>query len=171
MMWRKGDCYIIMYRDYVNGEKTPGEVYAPDRVLPKGETPFRDEYEEYIREYPGRGTLKVQISVARGAFPLKNVLVDVSQIYNGVRYSLYNDVTDISGIVDNMVLPARSFESTLNFESAQGKEARLPEAEYLVTVFHPDFKELTDCAVVIHDKTETILPVSLTPLTGEKTDG
>ena len=155
-----------MYREYLYSGKNPDEIYAPDRVLPKGETPFRDEYEEYIRAYPGRGTLKVQISVARGAFPLKNVLVDVSQIYNGVRYSLYNDVTDMSGIVDNMVLPARSFESTLNFD-----DSRIPEAQYLVTVYHPDFKELTDCAVIIHDKTETILPVSLTPLTGERKDG
>ena len=108
----------------------------------------------------------MQISVARGAFPLKNVLVDVSQIYNGVRYSLYNDVTDISGIVDNMVLPARSLESTLNFDDAQ-----IPEAEYLVTIFHPDFQELSDCSVVIHDKTETILPISLVPLTEGKDNG
>ena len=155
-----------MYIDYLNAGKNPDEIYAPERVLPKGETPFRDEYEEYIRAYPGRGTLEVQISVARGAFPLKNVLVDVAQILGGVRYSLYNDVTDMSGIVDNMVLPARSFESTLNFDSAQ-----IPEAEYLVTLYHPDFRELTDCHVVIHDKTETILPVSLTPLTGERKDG
>lgn len=155
-----------MYRDYLDTEKTVAEIYPQPVTVPQGETPFREEYEEYIRSYPGRGTLKVQISVARGAFPLKNVLVDVSQIYNGVRYSLYNDVTDISGIVDNMVLPARSIESTLNFDSA-----RLPEAKYLVTVFHPDFRELTDCAVVIHDKTETILPISLVPLTGDRQDG
>ena len=155
-----------MYRDYLDTEKTAAEIYPQPVTVPQGETPFREEYEEYIRSYPGRGTLKVQISVARGAFPLKNVLVDVSQIYNGVRYSLYNDVTDISGIVDNMVLPARSIESTLNFDSA-----RLPEAKYLVTVLHPDFRELTDCAVVIHDKTETILPISLVPLTGDRQDG
>lgn len=155
-----------MYRDYLNSEIKPEDIYAPPRTIPTGESPFRDEYESYIQSYPGRGTLKVQISVARGAYPMKNVLVDVSQIYNGVRYSLYNDVTDISGIVDNIVLPARSFESTLNFDTAQ-----LPEAEYLVTVFHPDFKELVDCAVIIHDKTETILPISLVPLTGEAQDG
>ena len=154
-----------MYRDYLNSEKTPDQIYLQPVTVPQGETPFRAEYEEYIRAYPGRGTLKVQISVARGAFPLKNVLVDVSQIYRGVRYSLYNDVTDISGIVDNMVLPARSIGSTLNFDEVQ------PEAEYLVTIFHPDFRELTDCAVVIHDKSETILPVSLVPLTGEREDG
>ncbi|MBQ6499495.1 MAG: hypothetical protein IJI48_06300, partial [Ruminococcus sp.] len=86
-----------MYRDYLNSPTAPADIYPQPRTVPKGETPFRDEYEEYIQAYPGRGTLKVQISVARGAFPMKNVLVDVSQIYNGVRYSLYNDVTDISG--------------------------------------------------------------------------
>lgn len=151
-----------MYRDYLHSDISAAEVYPPARTVPSGESPFRDEYEEYIRAYPGRGTLKVQISVARGAFPVKNALVDVSQIYNGVRYSLYNDVTDISGIVDNMVLPARAIETTLNFDAAA-----LPEAEYLVTIFHPDFEEITDCAVVVHDKIETILPISLTPITGE----
>ena len=155
-----------MYRDYLDSGITPQEAYGAARTVGEGESPFRPDYEDYIRHYPGRDTLKVQISVARGAYPIKNVMVDVSQDWNGVRYSLYNDVTDISGIVDNMVLPARSLESTLNFESSQ-----IPEAEYLVTVFHPDFREMTDCTVVIHDKTETILPVSLVPLTGEREDG
>ena len=103
----------------------------------------------------------MQISVARGAYPVKNVMVDVAQVLDGVRYSLYNDVTDISGIVDNMVLPAKSIESTLNFDEDE------PEAEYQITIFHPDFEEITDCVVVIHDKIETILPISLVPKTGE----
>jgi hypothetical protein len=150
-----------MYRDYLNSGISPQEAYASPRTVAEGESPFRPEYEEFIRMYPGRGTLKVQISVARGAYPVKNVMVDVAQIYNGVRYSLYNDVTDISGIVENMVLPAKSIESTLNFDEAE------PEAQYMITVFHPDFEEITDCAVVIHDKIETILPLSLTPKMGE----
>lgn len=151
-----------MYRDYLHSGISPAEAFLPHRTVAEGESPFRPEYEEYIRRYPGRGTLKVQLSVARGAYPIKNAMVDVAQLYNGVRYSLYNDVTDISGIVDNMVLPARSIESTLNFDSGA-----LPEAEYLITVFHPDFREVTDCRVVIHDRIETILPLSLVPLTGE----
>ncbi len=146
-----------MYKDYLNSGITPQEAYPQARTIGEGESPFRSEYEEYIRHYPGRGTLKVQISVARGAYPIKNVMVDVAQMYNGVRYSLYNDVTDISGIVENMVLPAKSIESTLNFDVDE------PEAKYIITIFHPDFEEVTDCSVVIHDKIETILPISLTP--------
>lgn len=150
-----------MYRDYLNSNISPQDAYGTARTIIEGESPFRPEYEEYVRRYPGRGTLKVQISVARGAYPIKNVMVDVAQIYNGVRYSLYNDVTDISGIVDNMVLPARSIETTLNYDDVE------PEAEYIITIFHPDFEEITDCTVVIHDKIETILPISLVPKTGE----
>ena len=156
-----------MYRDYLNSDYTggglsPSDIFSYPMTAAAGESPFRPEYEEYIRQYPGRGTLKIQISVARGAYPLKNVMVDVAQILNGVRYSLYNDVTDISGIVDNMVLPAKNIGSTLNYD-----ESLTPEAEYIVTVFHPDFKEVTDCKVVIHDRIETILPISLVPKTGE----
>lgn len=148
-----------MYRDYLNSGRNPGEIYPAPRTAEEGESPFRPEYEDYIRQYPGRGTLKVQLSVARGAYPIRNAMVDVAQIYDGVRYSLYNDVTDISGIVDNMVLPARSIGSTLNFDEL------LPEAEYMVTILHPDFQEITDCRVVIHDRIETILPISLVPVT------
>lgn len=150
-----------MYRDYLNSDIGPQDAYGTVRTVGEGESPFRPEYEEYISHYPGRGTLKVQISVARGAYPIKNVMVDVAQIYKGVRYSLYNDVTDISGIVDNMVLPAKSIETTLNFDETE------PEAEYIITIFHPDFEEITDCSVVIHDKIETILPISLVPKTEE----
>lgn len=149
-----------MYRDYLNSGRNPGEIYPAPLAAGEGESPFRPEYEAYIRQYPGRGTLKVQLSVARGAYPIRNAMVDVAQIYDGVRYSLYHDVTDISGIADNMVLPARSIGSTLNFDEL------LPEAEYMVTIFHPDFQEITDCRVVIHDRIETILPISLVPVTG-----
>ena len=65
-----------------------------------------------------------------------------------------------------MVLPARALASDLNFDLSQ-----MPEAEYLVTVFHPDYLEITDYPVVIHDKIETILPVSMVPMTEERKDG
>ena len=128
----------------------------------RGESPFKPEYDEYVRLYTGRGTLKIQLSVARGAYPIKNAAVDVAQVYNGVRYLLYSDVTDISGIADNMALPARDVSAALNFEDGQ-----LPEAEYIVNIFHPDFEPVNECRVVIHDKAQTILPISLIPLTRE----
>ena len=48
-----------------------------------GETPFKPEYDEFVNEYPGRGSLKVQTSVAQEAFPIRDVFVDVSLLYKG----------------------------------------------------------------------------------------
>ena len=149
-----------MVRDYLNSGINPADAFSSQKPTGTGESPFRPEYAEYVEKYPGRGTLKVQISIANEAFPMKNVVVDVSQIYNGVRYSLYNDVTDISGIVDNMVLPAKTLESTLNFDTAG-----VDEAKYYVSVYHPDFEAVNDCCITIQDKIETILPISLIPRT------
>ena len=127
-----------------------------------GETPFKPEYDEFINEYRGRGSLKVQTSVAKEAFPIKNAFVEVALIYNGKRYSIYNDVTDNSGIVNEIVLPSRLAEATQTPESAA-----LGEPEYLLSVFHPGFEEIIDAPVIIHDRVETILPLSLNPCNGQ----
>ena len=51
-----------------------------------GVSPFVPDYEDYINGYPGRGSLKIQISAAYEAFPIKGVEVDVAVVHNGVRY-------------------------------------------------------------------------------------
>ena len=123
-----------------------------------GVSPFVPDYEDYISGYPGRGSLKVQINAAYEAFPVKGVEVDVAVIHNGVRYLLYSDKTNSSGIVDNMVLPTRPADTVLN-----PKISDKDEAQYLVSLFHPSFQSVIDKVVTVYDRIETILPLSLTP--------
>ena len=123
-----------------------------------GVSPFVPEYDDYISSYPGRGSLKVQISAAYEAFPVKGVEVDVAVIHNGVRYLLYTDITNSSGIVDNMVLPTRAVDTVLAPKTNDANEA-----QYLVSLFHPSFQSVIDKAVTVYDRIETILPLSLTP--------
>ena len=130
-----------------------------------GETPFKPEYDEFINEYRGRGSLKIQTSVAREAFPIKDAFVDVALIYKGKRYSIYHDVTDSSGIVNEIVLPSR-----LNAATQTPETASESEPEYLISVFHPGFEEIVDAPVIIHDRFETILPLNLNPC-NEQTEG
>ena len=130
-----------------------------------GVSPFVPEYQDYISGYPGRGTLKVQISAAYEAFPVKGVEVDVAVIHNGVRYLLYSDTTNSSGIVDNMVLPTRAVDTVLNPKTSDKNEA-----QYLVSLFHPSFQSVIDKAVTVYDRIETILPLSLTPV-NHRTEG
>ena len=124
-----------------------------------GVSPFVPEYQDYISSYPGRGTLKVQISAAYEAFPVNGVEVDVSVIHNGVRYLLYSDITNSSGIVDNMVLPTRAVDTVLAPKTSDENEA-----QYLVSLFHPSFISVVDKVVTVYDRIETILPLSLTPV-------
>lgn len=124
-----------------------------------GVSPFVPEYQDYISSYPGRGTLKVQISAAYEAFPVNGVEVDVSVIHNGVRYLLYSDITNSSGIVDNMVLPTRAVDTVLAPKTSDENEA-----QYLVSIFHPSFKSVVDKVVTVYDRIETLLPLSLTPV-------
>ena len=124
-----------------------------------GVSPFVPEYQDYISSYPGRGTLKVQISAAYETFPVNGVEVDVSVIHNGVRYLLYSDITNSSGIVDNMVLPTRAVDTVLAPKTSDENEA-----QYLVSIFHPSFKSVVDKVVTVYDRIETLLPLSLTPV-------
>lgn len=127
--------------------------------LHNGVSPFVPEYQDYISSYPGRGTLKVQISAAYEAFPVNGVEVDVAVIHNSVRYLLYSDTTNSSGIVDNMVLPTRAVDTVL-----APKTSDADEAQYLVSLFHPSFQSVIDKVVTVYDRIETILPLSLTPV-------
>ena len=74
-----------MYREYLYSGKNPDEIYAPDRVLPKGETPFRDEYEEYIKKCGKKnGVIEASIKEIRRRY--------FDHIHN-------NDFADLSEVV------------------------------------------------------------------------
>ena len=124
-----------------------------------GDSPFKPEFEKYITDNPGRGSLKVQISAANQSFPVKNVFVEVALVEDGVRYSLYHDVTDSSGIVNEIVLPSCSATQNNSPETAGQNEKT-----YLVSAYHPAFAEIIDYPVTIQDRIETILPIALEPL-------
>ena len=125
-----------------------------------GESPFKPGYDDYVSENPGRGSLKVQISVADEALPIKDVFVDVALIYKGKRYSIYHDTTDSSGIVNEIVLPSKLGGVSLDPETAGENDA-----QYLVSAYHPGFCEISDMPVTIFDRIETILPITLSPET------
>lgn len=129
----------------------PGEFVS-------GESPYKPEYYEFTQLNPGRGSLKVQVSTAREAFPIKDVVVDVAVEYMGKRYTIYNDLTDSSGIVDKMVLPARPAADSLSAKTA------FDETRYLVSLYSPYYNPVNNYAVTVYDNIETILPISLVPI-------
>lgn len=116
-------------------------------------------YELFQQAHPGRGSLRVQVSTARGTFPVAGAVVEVTREFDGVRRVLYKNVTNNSGIVERMVLPTLPADY-----SRQEATAEESGTVYQVSVYHPSFVPLINSDVELYDKIETILPVALAPL-------
>lgn len=120
-----------------------------------------DEAQQQFRlAHPGRGTLRIQVSTAGGAFPVPQASVAVSRAFGGVSRTLYRGVTDISGILEGISLPALP-----DAYSQSAATAAQSGTDYQVSVYHPDFVPVNARPVTIYSDIETILPVVLEPIT------
>jgi len=113
----------------------------------------------FLAAHPGRGTMRVQVTTGYGAFPVPDAVVEVSAVLNGTALPLYRRKTDRSGIVDNMILPAKPRSDSQRAPTAAGSATL-----YTATVTHPGFQPLSDQRVVIYDGVETIWPAALEPI-------
>lgn len=118
------------------------------------------QLQPFLEGNPGRGTLRVQVSTARGAFPVNRAVVEVAVMLGGARVLLYRKRTDSSGIADGFILPAKPFH-----ESQSPGTAGNSMANYVVSVSHPNYQTVTDLPAGVFIGTKTILPVVLTPAT------
>ncbi len=143
--------YIIEMREFAKRAK-------PNDLSNQNVTNESMLYEEFEKNHPGRGTLKVQVSTAQGSIPVNNARVGVDVFYDGQRLVVYKNTTDVSGILDGLVLPALPKELSENYETAQDSGT-----EYLVSVYHDTYADKVDMPIKIYDKVETILPVNLLP--------
>lgn len=121
------------------------------------QTDTNDAFRQFLLSHPGRGTLKVQVTTGDGAFPVPQARVEVQHLFGNTPRLLFKNVTDISGITDNMVLPAlpASYSQT-------AATARNSGTEYLVSVYHPSYLPF-EMPISVYDGVETILPVALEP--------
>ena len=117
-----------------------------------------DQLGPFLTSHPGRGTMRIQVSTADGTFPVPDAVVEVSAVIDGTSLPLYRRKTNQSGIVDNLVLPAKP-----RFASQREETADQSGTLYTVTVTHSGFRPLTDKRVVIYDGVETIFPAALQP--------
>ena len=117
------------------------------------------QWEPFLANHTGRGTMRVQVSTAEGTFPVPDALVVVKAAVRGAVVPLYRQVTDQSGIVQDLVLPAMPFAAAQNPATA-GRSATV----YLVSIRHPRYVAVVDRPVDIYDTIETILPADLEPL-------
>lgn len=117
------------------------------------------EYQQFLQQHPGKGKLKIQVYTARGALPVEGAEVKIARpLSDGSSRVVYQGVTDESGILDNISLPALPmlYSQSPNTAADSG-------TEYLVSIYHPSFRAEDGKKVTIFDRVQTILPVLLYP--------
>lgn len=68
------------------------------------------EYQTFIKDNPSTGTLKVQAFTTDQAIPIPNTQVFITKDIGGINVLFFEGITNMSGIIDNIVLPAPSGE-------------------------------------------------------------
>ena len=119
----------------------------------------RTDYETFLKLHPGKGKLKVQLSTAGGTFPVEGGSVEVSRDFGGERRVFFKELSNQSGIVENIELPALPADYSQNSATATDSST-----DYNVAVYHPDFVNEPYLKIGIYDGVETLLPVALRPI-------
>lgn len=65
-----------------------------------------EEYQQFIKENPSTGILKVQAFTADQAIPVPDTEIFVTKKIGDYNVLFFKGVTDSSGIIDNIALPA-----------------------------------------------------------------
>lgn len=122
-------------------------------------------YEQFLSENPGSGVLKVQVFSGQQVTPIPNAEVTVSKTFLDGQQVFFSGLTDISGIVDGIELPAPS--RTLS-ESPQprgnGANLQIPYSQYNVMVKAARHRAQEYTHVPVFDGIKSIQPVRLTPI-------
>jgi len=65
-----------------------------------------DLYEDFVKDNPDFGNLKVQVFTAYGAIPVSDTNIVISKDIEEYKVIFFQGVTDSSGIISNILLPA-----------------------------------------------------------------
>lgn len=121
--------------------------------------PQFDSYADFISANPQNGLLRVQVFAAGQAFPIANARVTVALELKNESHQIFDGLTDINGIVDNIKLPAPSAEMS----QTPSESAALPYSSYTTYVEHPDFVDAEFINVPVFAGIKSIQSVELIP--------
>ena len=131
---------------------------ASKQKLSNGEnTNIYETYEEFLKENPENGKLKIQASTARGAIPIPNVHITVSKNFKDGKKIFFEGQTNSSGIIDNIELPAPD----RNLSESPSDE--IPYSNYDILATHPEYTTEEYINANIFDGITSIQPINLVP--------
>lgn len=113
--------------------------------------------------HPEQGSLRLQVSAAQGIFPVPGAEVEVYRDFGAVRETFFAGVTDESGIVDRILLPALPVGLGRSAETAG-----ISGTAYDVAVSHPGYQTPERQRVLVFPRIESVLSVTMQPAGGEE---
>lgn len=116
----------------------------------------KDPEQWFLDAHPERGTLRVQVSTGRGLFPVEGARVEIYRNFGPERTVFYEGVTDASGIVEDIRLPALPAGWSQSAETVG-----ISGTVYQAAVRHPRYSTVEGRPVTVFPRIETILAVSL----------
>lgn len=117
-------------------------------------------YQEFLKENPESGILKVQVFMANQAIPIANVNILIEKEISNVTLDFFNGMTNESGIIEAISLPAPKIEDN-----------DIPKyVSYQLIVKHPNYQGPTTYTIPIYSGQKMLQYVVLKPLSKENTN-
>ncbi len=114
--------------------------------------------EEFLRENPSNGFIKVQAYSGLGAFPVKGVRIRITKEIGGKEILFVNDVTDESGKTQARSLPAPNLSMS---QTPEQPGALPPYSTYTLTAEKPDYITLIKRDLPIFPGVISIQPLEM----------
>ncbi len=117
-------------------------------------------YQEFLKENPENGILKVQVFMANQAIPIANVNILIEKEISNETLYFFNGMTNESGIIEAISLPAPKIEDN-----------DIPKyVSYQLIVKHPNYQGPTTYTIPIYSGQKMLQYVVLKPLSKENTN-
>lgn len=115
-------------------------------------------YQNFISENPGSGNLMIRSNAAGGAIPISGLNVVVSNIIDNMRVIFFSGVTDESGMINRISLPA---------PTQTPSDLDIPKyLTYDITATYPKNNTVLTYRVNIYDNVCVVQNINIVPEVG-----
>ncbi len=116
-----------------------------------------DLYEQFSKENPSTGTLKVQVFTAYKAVPVSDCEIVIFKTIGNYKVVFFSGLTNSSGIIDSIVLPAPVNATTTTMEAPL-------YTTYDMTAIHVGYETIKQYKIGMLGNVKVIQYVRMTPL-------
>lgn len=141
---------MVASPEQLNERKT---VYGEDEY--SGEKIDQRDLSRFLEDTPQAGVLKVSATTGRGLVPIEDARVYITKMLDGDRVIFFKGLTDESGAVNDIVLPAPP--RTISLDKSGG----VPYSTYDIKIEHPLYESMYIYNVPIFEGIKSIQNVNM----------